>query len=66
MTSAKGFEGWNVVLWGDGIVGELLGKEESVELGDLKDDLDGGKLKQVDWSSGVDTPVSRQRVEWMS
>lgn len=44
-------------------MGELLGKEESVELGDLKDDLDGGKLKQVDWSSGVDTPVSRQRVE---
>jgi hypothetical protein len=41
-------------------VGELLDKGESVGVRDLEDDLDGGKAKRVDQSSGVDTPVSRQ------
>jgi hypothetical protein len=41
-------------------MGELLGKGESVKLGDLEDDLDRGQLRRVDWSSGFDTPVSRK------
>jgi hypothetical protein len=41
-------------------VRELLGREGYVEIGDWEDDLDGGKLKRVDQSSGVDAPISRQ------
>jgi hypothetical protein len=39
-------------------VSELLGKGESVDIRDLR--MTWMELKRVDWSFGVDTPVSRQ------